>query len=132
LSSLLEKHTPDTPVTKVFDDRGIELSGGQKQKLAVARAFYRSSSFIILDEPSAELDPEAEYRLFEKFEELRKNKSALLISHRLANTARCDEILVLDGGRIIEQGTHTQLMCLDGYYAHLFNLQAKRYLTEPE
>jgi ABC-type multidrug transport system fused ATPase/permease subunit len=132
ISNLLKEYTLHFPVTKVFSDNGLELSGGQKQKLALARAIYRNSAFVILDEPSSALDPEAEYSMMKKFIEMYNDKSALLISHRLANAALCDEIIVIDDRRICERGTHTHLMQLDGVYARLFRLQAERYLNDAE
>ncbi len=124
----------ETQISRLFDEKGIELSGGQKQKLALSRAFYRNADIIILDEPSASLDPEAEHEIFKKFIELWKNHGAILISHRLANVTLCDKIFVidstdLDGGcKVTEQGSHEELLRQNGKYAHLFNLQAGKYL----
>lgn len=119
----------ETEVTKLFDENGVELSGGLKQRLSLARAFYRQSDFLILDEPSASLDPDAEYMIFAKLANLWRGKSALLISHRLANVIRCDDIIVLDGGRVTESGTHAELLRKRGKYADLYNLQAEKYVA---
>jgi len=117
-----------TPITRTFEKDGIEPSGGQKQKLALARAFYRNAGIIILDEPSASLDPEAEYEIFLKFSKLWQGKGAILISHRLSNVTLCDKIIVIDGNRIAEVGSHKELMNKGGKYADLFNLQAGKYV----
>ena len=117
----------NTQITRLFDEKGEELSGGQRQKLSLSRAFYRDADILILDEPSASLDPEAEHEIFSKFISLWKNKGAILISHRLSNVTACDRIIVLDGWHIVEQGTHRDLMKLNGKYAYLFKLQADKY-----
>ncbi len=120
----------DTEITRMFDESGEELSGGQRQKLSLSRAFYRNADILILDEPSASLDPEAEHEIFDKFISLWQDKGAILISHRLSNVTSCDRIIVLDGCRIVEQGTHRELIELGGKYAYLFRLQADKY-TDP-
>jgi ATP-binding cassette subfamily B protein len=111
---------------------GHELSGGQWQRLALARAFYRGGDLLVLDEPTAALDPRAEYALFEQMRELAAGKSVLLISHRFANVRMADRIYVLQDGRVAEVGTHDALMAEDGLYAELFRLQAASYLDAPE
>jgi ATP-binding cassette subfamily B protein len=119
----------ETAVTKLFDENGVELSGGLKQRLSLARAFYRQSDFLILDEPSASLDPGAEYMVFAKLAHLWRGKSALLISHRLANVRHCDNILVLDNGKVAESGSHRELLLKRGKYADLYKLQADKYVA---
>ena len=116
----------ETPLTRRFEG-GVDLSGGEWQKVALARAFVRDAALVILDEPTAALDAEAEYRLFERFRQLVAGKTALLISHRFSTVRMADQILVLEGGRIIEAGGHAELIALGGRYATLFEMQAGRY-----
>lgn len=115
-------------LTREFVENGIVLSGGEKQKLAIARAFAQNSSFIILDEPSSELDPIAEYKMYENMLNVCKDKAVVFISHRLSSAVLADKIYLLDNGRILEQGTHHELMKLNGYYADMFLKQAKQYI----
>ena len=121
----------DTQLMRYFDRNGIELSGGQWQKLSVARAFYSDADILILDEPTASLDPLAEQEIFRRFDELRGDKTTIFVSHRLSSATIASKILVLENGRLIEEGTHRELMEKDGKYALLFNTQAKRYLEKP-
>lgn len=116
----------DTRLSRMFDD-GAELSGGQWQKIALARAFARDSSVIILDEPSSALDPNAEFELFENFRERIDHRAALVISHRLSTIRMADYIYVLDRGRIVEAGTHEQLLRRRGLYNTLFQRQGYYY-----
>lgn len=116
----------DTILGKLFD-QGEELSIGQWQKIALARAFLRDSQVIILDEPTSAMDPKAEYEVFQKFRQLIKDQSAILISHRLSTVKMADCIYVMDKGSIIESGTHNQLMQLQGIYTRLFETQAMNY-----
>ena len=102
-------------------------SGGQWQRLALARAFYRGGDFLILDEPTAALDPRAEHRLYEQVRELAEGRTVLLISHRFSSVRMADRIYVLKDGRVIEQGSHQELVELDGLYAELYRLQARTY-----
>jgi len=108
-------------------DGGVELSGGEWQKIALARAYLRDAEVLILDEPTAALDARAEYQVFVRFSELTKGKMAVLISHRFSTVRMADRILVLEQGRIIEQGTHAELVAKRGTYAELFELQAAGY-----
>ena len=110
-----------------FDDDGVSLSGGEAQKIAIARAFYKNCSFAILDEPSANLDPVAEYALNQSMTKAANDKTVLFISHRLSTTVMADEIYMLEKGQIIEHGSHEELMELDGKYAYMFKLQAEKY-----
>jgi ATP-binding cassette subfamily B protein len=109
-----------------FND-GVELSGGEWQKVALARAYMKDAQVLILDEPTAALDARAEYEVFQRFAELTKGKSAVLISHRFSTARLADRILVLENGTLLESGTHQELLKADGRYAELFNIQAKGY-----
>jgi ATP-binding cassette subfamily B protein len=108
-------------------DTGVDLSAGQWQKIALARAYMRDAQVLILDEPTASLDARAEYEVFLRFADLTEGKMAVLISHRFSTVRMADRILVLEDGRIREQGTHQQLVALGGRYAELFELQAAGY-----
>lgn len=118
----------DENLTRRFDRNGKNLAGGQWQRISLARAFFRDAPIILLDEPSASLDPVAEHQIFEDFSKISESKSAVLISHRLSSITLADKILVLENGHIIEQGSHDALLRLNGRYAHLFNLQASKYI----
>lgn len=110
----------------VFDD-SIEMSGGEKQKLMLARALYKDAAVIVLDEPTAALDPIAENELYLKYHELTKDKTSIYISHRLASTRFCDRIVYLENGEIVECGSHDELIKLGGKYAYMFELQSHYY-----
>ena len=117
----------DTPLLREFDDEGVLFSGGENQKVAIARAFYKKCPFVILDEPSANLDPVAEYNLNRSMMLAADDRTVIFISHRLSTTVNADRIYVMEKGQIIEQGTHKELMKLGGTYAYMFNLQAEKY-----
>ncbi|HEY9286515.1 MAG TPA: ABC transporter ATP-binding protein [Candidatus Dormibacteraeota bacterium] len=119
----------DTALGKWFD-AGVNLSGGEWQKVALARAFMRDARILLLDEPTSALDAQAEYDLFERLRTLTRGKTAVYISHRFSTVRRADRILFLEHGRLVEQGTHEQLMRLNGRYARLFRLQASAYTGE--
>jgi ATP-binding cassette subfamily B protein len=106
---------------------GVDLSGGEWQKVALARAYLRDAQVLVLDEPTAALDARSEYDVFQRFSELTDGKMALLISHRFSTVRMADEILVLENGRIAERGAHNQLMALGGRYSEMFELQASSY-----
>mgnify|MGYP002577381886 FL=1 len=118
----------DTPLTRQFERTGSELSGGQWQKLAIARAFYSRSDILVLDEPTASLDPLAEQEIFNEFDRLRSGKMSIFVSHRLSSATTAGQIIVLEGGRVVEKGTHKELMEQKGKYYNLFSVQAKRYV----
>lgn len=116
----------DQVVGKLFDG-GIDLSGGQWQKLALARAFYRDAPILILDEPTSSIDAKAEYEIFQNVQKLQQDKTVIIISHRFSTVRHADRILVLDEGRIIEEGNHSHLISKKGLYSELFSLQAEGY-----
>ena len=117
----------ESAIYKNFDPAGFEPSGGEGQKIALARALYRDAPIVVLDEPAAALDPRAEYALYQQLNRLAAGKSAVYITHRLSSAKFCDKIIVFDQGRVCEQGTHEELMALGGKYAGLFTLQAQFY-----
>ncbi len=120
----------ETPLMRYFEDNGIELSIGQWQKVAIARAFYRDSDILVLDEPTASLDPMAEQEIFNQFETLRKDKTTFFVSHRLSSATTASKIIVLEYGELIEVGNHSELMKKRGRYYELFSTQAKRYVSK--
>ena len=115
---------------RYFDEDGTELSIGQWQKLSIARAFYSDSDFLILDEPTASLDPMAEQEIFNQFEKLRRGKTTIFVSHRLSSATIASKIIVVENGEIVEEGDHRTLMAKRGKYYELFSTQAKRYIME--
>ena len=117
-----------THVTKLFEEDGFEPSGGEGQKIALARALYRDAPVVVLDEPTAALDPRAEYQLYQQFDKLVAGKSAVYISHRLSATRFCENIAVFSNGRLAEYGSHQDLLEQKGLYAELFDMQAQYYV----
>lgn len=122
----------DTEILKVLYDDGIDLSGGEKQKLALARALYKNAPIIVLDEPTAALDALAEYRLYQSFDELVGKRTAVYISHRLSSTRFCDRVAMFKAGEMVETGTHEELMARDGAYAEMFRVQAQYYVEDKD
>ena len=129
LSSLAARmpYGNETYLTKGFDKTGVNISGGEAQKLAIARALYHDTPFVILDEPTAALDPIAEYEVYAKFDELIGTKTAVYISHRLSSCQFCNDILVIDDGKAVQRGSHEKLIDEEGLYAKLWKIQAKYY-----
>ena len=118
----------DAILTREFDDKGVNLSVGEQQKLSLARVFATDTPFVILDEPSSALDPIAEYEMFENMMRATKGRSVIFISHRLSSAVLADKVLLMDGGEIVECGTHAELMQKGGKYAAMFHRQAENYL----
>ena len=116
-----------TQVTTEFDKAGVDFSGGESQKVAISRAFYKNADILIMDEPSSALDPIAEYELNKAMETAAKGKTVFYISHRLSTTRDADRIIMLERGRIIEEGTHKELLARNGKYAEMWNAQAGKY-----
>lgn len=119
-----------TPMTRYTRDDGIELSGGQSQKLMLARALYKDAPVLVLDEPTAALDAIAENEVYQEYAQLASGKTSLFISHRLASTRFCDTILFMDHGQVLESGTHDQLIANNGRYAQMYHIQSKYYQPE--
>jgi ATP-binding cassette subfamily B protein/ATP-binding cassette subfamily C protein len=117
----------DTPIYKIFDDSGFEPSGGEGQKIAMARALLKDTPVVILDEPTAALDPRAEYEIYQNFNQMVAGKSAIFISHRLSSARFCDKIAVFKKGEIVEYGPHAELLNRNGLYHELFTMQAQFY-----
>ena len=122
----------DTPLMRYFESNGTELSIGQWQKLAIARAFYSDADILILDEPTASLDPMAEQEIFNQFDALRADKTTIFVSHRLSSATIASKIVVLEYGELVEEGTHKELMAKGGKYYQLFSTQANRYIESME
>lgn len=120
----------DTMVTKEFDENGMGLSGGEAQKIAIARVFARKPDIVILDEPSSALDPIAEYRMYQNMLNASEGETVIFISHRLSATRDADRIYLFENGTIIEQGSHDELLARGGTYAEMWKLQAQNYLAE--
>lgn len=125
------KNKENTVLYKDFDDDGVEISGGEAQKLAISRALYRDAPFVVLDEPTAALDPISEFEVYSKFNEFTSGKTAIYISHRLSSCRFCDKILVFEKGHIVQFGAHEQLLSDEnGMYSKLWNSQAKYYVSQ--
>lgn len=120
----------ETQLTSDIYEDGIHLSGGETQRLMLARSLYKNAPILILDEPTAALDPIAENEIYTKYNDMSKGKSSIFISHRLASTRFCDRIILLDNSQIVEEGTHDSLLALNGIYANLFEVQSKYYKDE--
>ena len=110
-----------------FEDDGEESSGGQWQKMAIARAFYEKAPMLILDEPTSAIDAESEYAIFQNLEKAYKDRTLVLVSHRFSTVRNANKIIVIDGGRVAEMGSHKQLLEKKGKYATMFSIQAKGY-----
>ena len=119
----------DTELTTEFSEEGVNLSGGESQKLAISRVFYKDAGLMILDEPSSALDPIAEYQLNHAMIEATGDKTVIFISHRLSTTRIADRIIMLEKGRIVEQGTHEELLSMQGKYAQMWKVQAGAYIA---
>ena len=119
-------------MTRQFADDGIELSKGQWQKIALSRVYFKNAPIVIFDEPSAALDAEAEDKIFENFKNIAENRTGIMISHRISSSKISNKIIVLDEGKIIENGNHDELIALDGLYAKLYNLQMEKYTLKEE
>ena len=118
----------EAPLYKDFDDDGVNISGGEAQKIALARALYKDAPFIILDEPTAALDPLAEAEIYARFDQIVGDKTAIYISHRLSSCRFCDKIAVFDNGEIVQVGTHEELLADEkGKYYELWQAQAQYY-----
>ena len=124
------KNGLETILYKDFAENGVMVSGGEAQKIAIARALYKDAPFIILDEPTAALDPIAEAEIYSKFNDIAGDKTAVYISHRLSSCRFCDEIAVFHEGQVVQQGTHEELLEEGGKYSELWNAQAQYYQTE--
>lgn len=117
-----------THVYKIFSEEGFEPSGGEGQKIALARAMYKDAPVMILDEPTAALDPRAEYEIYRNFSEMTAGKTTVFISHRMSSSKFCDHVAFFRNGEIAEYGTHDQLMAKGGLYSELFTMQAQYYV----
>jgi len=123
----------DTMLYKDLEESGVDVSGGEAQKIAIARALYKNAPFIVLDEPTAALDPIAEAEIYSKFNDIVGDKTAIYISHRLSSCKFCDEIMVFHEGSVVQTGTHDELLADEsGKYSELWNAQAQYYVKKEE
>lgn len=122
----------DTFISRDFTEDGIELSGGQRQKIAIARCAFNNAQVLVMDEPTASLDPEAEYNIISKLNKLYENKGLIMISHRLSNMKTMDYILVINDGKVVEEGSHNKLLSDKSYYYNMYTIQADKYRAEGE
>lgn len=122
----------NTNYSRLFDESGVEFSGGESQKLAIARALYKNAPIVIMDEPTSALDPVAEYEIYKDFDKLTLKKTAIYISHRLSSCRFCDNILVLNHGEVVEYGSHDLLMSQNGMYSDMYSKQAQFYIDSDD
>ena len=130
MNSLKDKE--DTYISQTLEKDGVSFSGGEIQKLLIARALYKNGKCLILDEPTSALDPIAESHIYKKYNEMTQEKTSVFISHRLASTRFCDEILYLSEGKVVERGTHEELLARKGAYAEMFEIQSHYYRKQEE
>lgn len=124
----LEKMDLNTPLYKDFDPNGVEISGGEAQKIAIARTWYKDAPIMVLDEPTAAFDPQSEYDIYKNLNDISKNKTAIFISHRMSSCRFCDRILVIDHGQLVQDGSHEELMKnVNGKFYELWNTQEQHY-----
>ena len=117
----------DTYITQRLHQEGVEMSGGENQKLAMARAIYKNAPIYVFDEPTSALSAESEYEIYSNFEKITKNKTTFFISHKLSSCKLCDKIIVLDNGKVETIGEHATLMKTDNIYSYMFNIQAESF-----
>ena len=125
------KQSADTYLYQDYGEDGREVSGGEAQKLAICRALYRDTSFVVLDEPTAALDPVSEYEIYKDFQMLVEDKTAVFVSHRMSSCRFCEKIFVFEQGKLVQRGSHEQLLAeQDGLYRTLWDAQAQYYVTK--